>query len=547
MDRRGSLLLDAVVMFAMFVTAAAFAAALMVHTSIGTLPAVISGLAILMLMVTSHILMTRFAQGADAERMDDFEAALEIIDGDLQRIDKMEDDVARLDLLTDKIEQFDRTLSNFEAANLSRLSSDMETMQSRLESLRAELETEARSQREELNTELRVLERLMKQLSIDLAASDGSEDGPRIAAEASEEGAVAQDFEPIDFLQTDRSAEAAAVETAELVNAEDEADEDEIEPIDMTAEAEPQRHEAGAWQEDWDETEKLADRDADSWDEDGWEDALEDGAAPGEPAPESATGDASPTVAEATAEEVRAEDAALDEALADEISTSGTLGDERLAPEDTNDTIEDEGEKLAAATAETAAEEAEVAAEEAEVAAEEAEVAAEEAGEPDEPAMIETHEPIVEPGTRLDAELHTAPPVEEADDADAPEGPPHDGPPDEAAPEEADLVEADLERVEAAEIEASDRGVGAPPEETLEPDQRVSQAFEPHKHVEEHEHVEQHEHVEEHEELVLTDLIAEELSNLEEEQDRNGESEEDSDPDDAEDLEETGDPDRRKT
>jgi len=112
MDRRGNLLLDAVVMIAMFVTATAFSAALMVHANIGTLPAVIAGAAILMLMLTSHVLLTRFAQGGgDAERMDDFEQALEIIDGDLQRIDKMEDEVVRLGLLTDKIEQFDRGLS----------------------------------------------------------------------------------------------------------------------------------------------------------------------------------------------------------------------------------------------------------------------------------------------------------------------------------------------------------------------------------------------------------------------------------------------------
>lgn len=390
MDRRGNFLLDAVVMFAMFVTATAFAAALIVHAKIGALPAVIAGAAFLMVMITSHILLTRFAQGGDAERMDDFEQALEIIDGDLQRIDKVEDDVARLDLLTDKIEQFDKTLSSFEASNLSRLSSDMETLQTRLETLRTELEVETRSQREELNTELRLLERLMKQLSIDLAASEGDdrESAGSASAETPEEdlGTVAQDYEPIEFLENDETAEAAPEDAAEATAGPDETSaveedgtsgEEEVEPIDMTAMAEPERHEAGAWQSDWrgDEGVPFEGEAASSRDDDAAEEA--------EPAQE--------------------------------------LADEELPPEDTGETVAEEGEKLAVSTAETEQEEAAIL-----------------GGEDDWPAQ---GEPEMEPSQ---APEPGSEPVSE----------PEPVPAEEAAPEESELVEADLGRVEAAEIEA---------------------------------------------------------------------------------------------
>ncbi|MFD0988334.1 hypothetical protein [Methyloligella solikamskensis] len=495
MDRRGNLLLDAVVMFAMFVTATAFAAALMVHANIGALPAVISGLAILMLMITSHILLTRFAQGGDAERMDDFEAALEIIDGDLQRIDRMEDDVARLDLLTDKIEQFDRTLSSFEAANLSRLSSDMETMQTRLETLRGELETEARSQREELNTELRLLERLMKQLSIDLAATEDEEGEARAAVTASEAedvAASAQDFEPIDFLET----EPAAEETAEPSEAEEDA-----EPIDMTAESEPQRHEAGAWQGDWHDTEQLAERDEEDWET----------AGPSEDV----------AVESASSEDTAAEDEPVQETMAEDAYPA-PLADEPLPADDTDETSEEEGAKLAASTAETEAEEA-----------------VGFAGDEDVWPASETEESPEEPQPVTEPEVTSETPQAAVSEEPAPEEPVLEEPAaqeptfaepasEEVAPEESDLVEADLGRVEAAEIEAAEEGVGTPAEETSETAPES----------------------EEHEELVLTDLVAEDLAPDEEPAEADSEAPADSTDEDGPasgETEETEDTERRDT
>jgi hypothetical protein len=453
MDRRGNLLLDAVVMIAMFVTATAFAAALIVHANIGTLPAVIAGAAFLMVMITSHIMLTRFAQGGDADRMDDFEEALEIIDGDLQRIDKMEDEVVRLGLLTDKIEQFDRALSSFEAANLTRLSSDMETMQSRLESLRAELETEARSQREELNSELRLLERLMKQLSIDLAAGEpGDLDSARSAAMAAgmegtetiEVVETFEEFEPIEFLEADALAQSTAEETRERAAAaaqepesaeseDDEADLEEDEPIDMTAEAEPERHEAGAWEGDWRESEEMAAREAESW---------------GTPEASGETGPAASEEVDVDEDGAMAEETVAEESLEEEI-----LADEELPPEDTGETVEEEGAALAESTAETKAEET---------------VAF--AGDEDVFPVSETPEAAAAP------------------EAPSDEAAPENSAPEEAAPEEADLVQADLGRVEAAEIEAAEFDEDAKPEEVSGDAPGPA----------------------EHEELVLTDLVAEE-------------------------------------
>ena len=108
-------LLDVVVLIAMAVTAAAFSAGLIINSGIDIMAGVIAGAALFMVMAASHYVITRQARSASvAGRMEELEEALIVLDGDLQRIDQVEDDVARLDLLTDKVERLDQAVAEYQ-------------------------------------------------------------------------------------------------------------------------------------------------------------------------------------------------------------------------------------------------------------------------------------------------------------------------------------------------------------------------------------------------------------------------------------------------
>jgi hypothetical protein len=107
-------LLDVVVLIAMAVTAAAFAAGLIVNSGIDTMAAVIAAAALFVVMASSHYVITRQARSASVTgRIDELEEALVVLDGDLPRIDQVEEDVARLDLLTDRVERLDQSVSEY--------------------------------------------------------------------------------------------------------------------------------------------------------------------------------------------------------------------------------------------------------------------------------------------------------------------------------------------------------------------------------------------------------------------------------------------------
>jgi cyclic-di-GMP phosphodiesterase, flagellum assembly factor TipF len=202
--------LDALVLVAMAITAAAFAVGLIVNSGVDTIPGVIAGAALFMVMASAHFAVTRSARsGVVSGRIDQLEEALLILDADLQRIDQVEDDVARLDLLNDRVERLDQAVSGQEQsdgseawAHVDRLSTDFENLHARLDALRADLEGEARSERDKISTELRQLEGLIKQLSRELtvAASAASSsanseeaylaqvEAPSVAGEADETG-----------------------------------------------------------------------------------------------------------------------------------------------------------------------------------------------------------------------------------------------------------------------------------------------------------------------------------------------------------------------
>ena len=108
-------MLDVIVLVAMAVTAAAFAVGLILHSGIAQIPALIAAAALYMVMAASYLMVARTAQpaGGGCDRLNELEAALEIIDKDLQRIDRVEDDVSRLDLLADRVERLDQADGRF--------------------------------------------------------------------------------------------------------------------------------------------------------------------------------------------------------------------------------------------------------------------------------------------------------------------------------------------------------------------------------------------------------------------------------------------------
>lgn len=177
-------MLDVIVLIAMAVTAAAFAVGLILHSGIAQIPALIAAAALYMVMAASYLMVARPSRpsGAGGDRLNDLEEALEIIDKDLQRIDRVEEDVSRVDLLADRVERLDQALSEYSATapigGLSRsehFGQEFEEVHAKIETLRADLEGEARNQRDKMTGDLRMLESLIKQLSRELIASSGAE------------------------------------------------------------------------------------------------------------------------------------------------------------------------------------------------------------------------------------------------------------------------------------------------------------------------------------------------------------------------------------
>jgi cyclic-di-GMP phosphodiesterase TipF (flagellum assembly factor) len=175
-------MLDVIVLVAMAVTAAAFAVGLVLHSGIAQIPALIAAGALYMVMAASYLMVARTARptGASGDRLNDLEAALEIIDKDMQRIDRVEDDVSRLDLLADRVERLDQAMGDFgvteRAGGLARFdqfAQEFEEVHAKIETLRGDLEGESRNQREKMTGDLRVLEGLIKQLSHELVAAAG--------------------------------------------------------------------------------------------------------------------------------------------------------------------------------------------------------------------------------------------------------------------------------------------------------------------------------------------------------------------------------------
>jgi cyclic-di-GMP phosphodiesterase TipF (flagellum assembly factor) len=171
-------MLDVIVLLAMAVTAAAFAAGLIFQAGLALLSGLIAGAALFLVMAASYVVVARSRRSGGGDRLDELEEALEIIDNDLQRIDRMEDDVGRLDLLSDRVERLDQAFSEFVPsespggnARIEELAAQVENVSARLEGLRADVKAEACNQRDKIANDLDVLKDLITRLSRDLAGS----------------------------------------------------------------------------------------------------------------------------------------------------------------------------------------------------------------------------------------------------------------------------------------------------------------------------------------------------------------------------------------
>ena len=175
-------MLDVIVLIAMAITAVAFAAGLTLQAGLPLWPVLIATAALFLVMAASFVVLGRQSRtrsvGGGGDRLDELEEALEIIDSDLQRIDRVEDDVVRLDLLSDRVERLDQALGEFAPsessggqARIEELATEFENVYARIESLRADVEHENRSQRDRTASDLGVLEGLIKRLSGDLTTA----------------------------------------------------------------------------------------------------------------------------------------------------------------------------------------------------------------------------------------------------------------------------------------------------------------------------------------------------------------------------------------
>jgi cyclic-di-GMP phosphodiesterase TipF (flagellum assembly factor) len=172
-------LLDTIVLLAMAVTASAVAAGLVVHSGIATIPAVIAAAALYMVMAASYLTLARSSGRPESgtERLHEIEQALEIIDGDLQRIDRVEDELGRLGVLSQRVDELDRAVGDqrsstppVDAPPPEHFTAELEDVHTKIETLRADLQAETRNQREKISKDLRQLETLIVKLTGELTA-----------------------------------------------------------------------------------------------------------------------------------------------------------------------------------------------------------------------------------------------------------------------------------------------------------------------------------------------------------------------------------------
>lgn len=225
-------MLDVIVLVAMVITAAAFAAGLIMQAGLPLLPVLIGAIALLLVMAASFFRTGRGASGGGGgERIDDLEQALEVIDTDLQRLDRVEDGMSRLHALHDKVERLDQALATGAGAGAGALGSDLQEVYARIETVRAEVVAESRAQRQKIVNDLGALEGLITRLAGQAAAAPAP---MAMASSAIERDVVVErepepEIEPEPELMFEPEPESEAV----LVSEADLEPEEVIEPEEL--------------------------------------------------------------------------------------------------------------------------------------------------------------------------------------------------------------------------------------------------------------------------------------------------------------------------
>ena len=175
-------MLNVIVLVAMAITAVAFAAGLTVQAGLPLLPVAIGAAALFLVMAASFLSMGRGPRGEPGgDRIAELEEALEIIDGDLQRLDRMEDGLSRLDGLPETVERLDQAVAGGalgEGAGAeanAAFAAELEGVYARLETLRAEVKAEHESQRDKIATDLGALDGMIKRITGDIAAAGAAQ------------------------------------------------------------------------------------------------------------------------------------------------------------------------------------------------------------------------------------------------------------------------------------------------------------------------------------------------------------------------------------
>lgn len=170
-------MLDVIVLVAMALTAAAFGVGLNLQAGLPLLPVLIGAIALFLVMAATFFRIGRVGGGGGGgDRVDDLEQALEVIDIDLQRLDRVEDGMARLHVLHDKVERLDQQLASGAVgpASAEGLSADLENVYARIETVRTEVVNESRAQRQKIINDLGALEGLIARMAGQLSGTSAS-------------------------------------------------------------------------------------------------------------------------------------------------------------------------------------------------------------------------------------------------------------------------------------------------------------------------------------------------------------------------------------
>ena len=195
-------MLNVIVLIAMAVTAAAFAAGLILQAGLPLLPVLIGTAALFLVMAASFFGVGRGSKGG-GDRINELEEVLEIIDADLQRLDKVEDAFPSLTVFpiesSNSIKRSPARARRSGRLGDASFASDLQDVYARIEAVRAEVETENRTQRDKIAGDLGALEGLINRISAEMAA--GSNHQAAIAPEPSSaplemDGAAGSEPEP---------------------------------------------------------------------------------------------------------------------------------------------------------------------------------------------------------------------------------------------------------------------------------------------------------------------------------------------------------------